>query len=202
VIRSESNRSSRAGSVIWWTSPRKRRSSARWATASACHVERSRPEHPRYHRHRPEVRTRSPAEDTRCPTRISTETLRPCTTSAAMTPAGGDGVIPPDLDGRLLRNGPNPAVVPTDETDYHWFAGDGMIHAISLAGGKATAIAIAGCDQGPGSQVGDTGTHRSGRTRRRQGQHPCHPPRWHHPRPGGIGISPCPVGATGPGPCP
>jgi carotenoid cleavage dioxygenase len=48
------------------------------------------------------------------------------------------GVIPPDLDGRLLRNGPNPAVVPTDESEYHWFAGDGMIHAVSLSGGRAT----------------------------------------------------------------
>ena len=48
------------------------------------------------------------------------------------------GVVPPDLNGRLLRNGPNPAVVADDEADYHWFSGDGMIHAISLAGGKAT----------------------------------------------------------------
>jgi carotenoid cleavage dioxygenase len=48
------------------------------------------------------------------------------------------GAIPPDLDGRLLRNGPNPAVLPADQADYHWFGGDGMIHAISLAGGKAT----------------------------------------------------------------
>jgi carotenoid cleavage dioxygenase-like enzyme len=48
------------------------------------------------------------------------------------------GVIPPDLDGRLLRNGPNPVIVPADQADYHWFSGDGMIHAISLAGGRAT----------------------------------------------------------------
>jgi carotenoid cleavage dioxygenase len=48
------------------------------------------------------------------------------------------GVIPPDLEGRLLRNGPDPAVVPPDQSEYHWFAGDGMIHAISLAGGRAT----------------------------------------------------------------
>ena len=47
------------------------------------------------------------------------------------------GFIPPDLDGRLLRNGPNPAVVPADESDYHWFSGDGMVHAVSLGGGKA-----------------------------------------------------------------
>lgn len=48
------------------------------------------------------------------------------------------GVVPPDLEGRLLRNGPNPAVIPADDTDYHWFIGDGMVHAISLAGGQAT----------------------------------------------------------------
>jgi carotenoid cleavage oxygenase len=47
------------------------------------------------------------------------------------------GFVPPDLDGRLLRNGPNPAVLPADESEYEWLAGDGMIHAISLAGGKA-----------------------------------------------------------------
>ncbi len=47
------------------------------------------------------------------------------------------GVLPPDLEGRLLRNGPNPVVVPSDETAYHWFAGDGMIHAIGLGGGGA-----------------------------------------------------------------
>ena len=48
------------------------------------------------------------------------------------------GVLPPDLEGRLLRNGPNPVSVPADPADYHWFAGDGMVHAISLSGGRAT----------------------------------------------------------------
>ena len=47
------------------------------------------------------------------------------------------GVIPPDLTGRLLRNGPNPALLPKDENDYHWFAGDGMLHAITLSEGRA-----------------------------------------------------------------
>ncbi len=47
------------------------------------------------------------------------------------------GVVPPDLEGRLLRNGPNPAVLPADDSAYHWFSGDGMIHGISLAGGRA-----------------------------------------------------------------
>jgi carotenoid cleavage dioxygenase len=48
------------------------------------------------------------------------------------------GVVPPDLEGRLLRNGPNPVSLPEDHADYHWFAGDGMVHAIALSGGKAT----------------------------------------------------------------
>ena len=48
------------------------------------------------------------------------------------------GVVPPDLEGRLLRNGPNPVAPPADPADYHWFAGDGMVHAISLAGGRST----------------------------------------------------------------
>ncbi len=48
------------------------------------------------------------------------------------------GVIPPDLEGRLLRNGPDPALAPSDQDAYHWFSGDGMIHAVSLGGGRAT----------------------------------------------------------------
>jgi carotenoid cleavage dioxygenase len=47
------------------------------------------------------------------------------------------GVIPPDLCGRLLRNGPNPPLIPGDEADYHWFAGDGMLHGITLSEGRA-----------------------------------------------------------------
>jgi len=48
------------------------------------------------------------------------------------------GVVPPDLEGRLLRNGPNPVSVPADRSGYHWFSGDGMVHAVSLSGGRAT----------------------------------------------------------------
>jgi carotenoid cleavage dioxygenase len=48
------------------------------------------------------------------------------------------GVVPPDLEGVLLRNGPNPLTVPEDPADYHWFSGDGMLHGIWLRGGKAT----------------------------------------------------------------
>ena len=47
-----------------------------------------------------------------------------------------EGRIPVELEGRYLRNGPNPAVAPDPQT-YHWFTGDGMVHGLRLRGGKA-----------------------------------------------------------------
>lgn len=46
------------------------------------------------------------------------------------------GEIPRDLNGTFYRNGPNPAYEPAGR--YHWFDGDGMIHAISLRDGRAS----------------------------------------------------------------
>lgn len=46
------------------------------------------------------------------------------------------GRIPPELDGRYLRIGPNPLTPPNPAT-HHWFTGDGMIHGLRLKGGKA-----------------------------------------------------------------
>jgi carotenoid cleavage dioxygenase len=46
------------------------------------------------------------------------------------------GAIPAALDGRYLRIGPNPAG-PVDPATHHWFTGDGMVHGLSLEGGKA-----------------------------------------------------------------
>lgn len=43
------------------------------------------------------------------------------------------GSIPPALNGRFLRNGPNPKNGWSD----HWFLGNGMIHGIELENGKA-----------------------------------------------------------------
>jgi carotenoid cleavage dioxygenase len=40
------------------------------------------------------------------------------------------------LNGRYLRNGPNPAT-PQDPARYHWFVGDGMVHGLRLRDGKA-----------------------------------------------------------------
>lgn len=43
------------------------------------------------------------------------------------------GTIPPSLRGRYIRNGANPI---TGESD-HWFLGNGMLHGVELAGGRA-----------------------------------------------------------------
>ncbi len=47
-----------------------------------------------------------------------------------------EGRLPPELQGRYLRNGPNP-VGPVDPATYHWFTGDGMVHGIRLRDGRA-----------------------------------------------------------------
>ena len=46
------------------------------------------------------------------------------------------GTIPRHLDGRYLRNGPNPARA-VEPATYHWFTGDGMVHGLRLRDGKA-----------------------------------------------------------------
>ncbi|GAA0317565.1 carotenoid oxygenase family protein [Streptomyces polychromogenes] len=45
-----------------------------------------------------------------------------------------EGTLPPELTGRLVRNGhnPKPGVTPT-----HWFKGSGMVHGIRLRDGRA-----------------------------------------------------------------
>ena len=46
------------------------------------------------------------------------------------------GEIPRELNGTYYRNGPNPAFEPAAR--YHWFDGDGMIHAIRFEDGRAS----------------------------------------------------------------
>jgi carotenoid cleavage dioxygenase-like enzyme len=45
------------------------------------------------------------------------------------------GTIPPQLSGVYMRNGANPQFAPLGR--YHWFDGDGMVHAVYLDGGTA-----------------------------------------------------------------
>jgi carotenoid cleavage dioxygenase-like enzyme len=47
-----------------------------------------------------------------------------------------EGALPPELSGDYIRNGPNP---PPGSSVAHLFFGDGMLHGIRIAGGKATA---------------------------------------------------------------
>ncbi|MFT7219035.1 MAG: carotenoid cleavage dioxygenase-like enzyme [Candidatus Azotimanducaceae bacterium] len=47
------------------------------------------------------------------------------------------GEIPTDIAGHFLRVGPNPYFVP-DESKYHIFDGDGMIHGVHIKAGQAT----------------------------------------------------------------
>lgn len=46
------------------------------------------------------------------------------------------GEIPRDLNGLYVRNGPNPKYAPQGR--YHWFDGDGMLHAVHIRDGKAS----------------------------------------------------------------
>jgi carotenoid cleavage dioxygenase len=46
------------------------------------------------------------------------------------------GHLPAELNGRYLRNGPNPLTVDNPET-HHWFVGDGMVHGVRLRDGQA-----------------------------------------------------------------
>jgi carotenoid cleavage dioxygenase len=46
-----------------------------------------------------------------------------------------EGTLPPGLKGTLYRNGPNPQFDPRD-ANYHWFVGDGMLHAFTVEDGK------------------------------------------------------------------
>lgn len=60
---------------------------------------------------------------------------RPMTEELTLVDLAVEGVIPPELDGRYVRIGPNP--VNADPRTYHFFTGDGMMHGIRIADGRA-----------------------------------------------------------------
>ena len=45
------------------------------------------------------------------------------------------GRLPAELNGRYLRNGPNPLGL--DDPNYHWFLGAGMVHGVRIRDGRA-----------------------------------------------------------------
>jgi carotenoid cleavage dioxygenase len=48
-----------------------------------------------------------------------------------------EGALPTELSGSLYRVGPNPQYVPRDN-NYHWFSGDGMVHAFHIDKGRVS----------------------------------------------------------------
>jgi carotenoid cleavage dioxygenase len=59
----------------------------------------------------------------------------PVADEVTVTDLAVTGTIPTWLDGRYLRNGPNP--MNTDPATYHWFTGEGMVHGVRLRDGQA-----------------------------------------------------------------
>ena len=49
-----------------------------------------------------------------------------------------EGGIPQDLYGSFYRNGPDPQFPPLGQ--YHWFGGDGMVHAFHFENGKISYL--------------------------------------------------------------
>lgn len=57
------------------------------------------------------------------------------------------GKVPSDLYGTYLYNTPNPYLPDSDTKRSHWFAGDGMVHAITLGPGKDGKGSINYCNR-------------------------------------------------------
>ena len=78
-------------------------------------------------------RWRLPPRDVSHP--LLTGIHQPMTEELTLTDLVVEGAIPLELDGRYVRIGPNP--VDPDPRSYHFFTGDGMLHGIRIAGGRA-----------------------------------------------------------------
>ncbi len=99
------------------------------------------------------------------------------------------GAIPPELRGLYLRNGPNPR----SGESPHWFFGDGMVHGVALADGKAKWYRNRWVRTRPYLEGGESGdpdpTRRQRGPHGRQGKHQYHWPRRSGPGPGGELVS-------------
>ena len=61
---------------------------------------------------------------------------RPLREEVTVTELAVTGTIPDHLDGRYVRNGPNPVVDP-DQAAYDFFLGAGMVHGVRIRDGRA-----------------------------------------------------------------
>lgn len=63
-----------------------------------------------------------------------TGNFRPVTSELTAFDLPVTGLIPDELDGLFVRNGPNPV----SGTSSHWFLGNGMVHGVRLCDGRAS----------------------------------------------------------------
>ena len=68
--------------------------------------------------------------------RYLTDNYGPVAEEVTTTNLRVTGEIPRELNGRYLRNGPNP-LGPIDAAKHHWFSGHGMVHGVRLGNGRA-----------------------------------------------------------------
>lgn len=59
----------------------------------------------------------------------------PIEEEVSVTQLAVTGQIPAELNGQLLRIGPNP--IAADPASHHWFLGNGMVHGVQLREGRA-----------------------------------------------------------------
>lgn len=78
-------------------------------------------------------KSRLPPRD--APHPLLTGIHEPMTEELTLTDLTVEGTIPPELDGRYVRIGPNP--VAADPRSYHFFTGDGMLHGFRIQDGQA-----------------------------------------------------------------
>ena len=78
-------------------------------------------------------RWRLPPRDASHP--LLTGIHEPMTEELTLERLAVEGTIPPELDGRYVRIGPNPAAA--DPRTYHFFTGDGMLHGVRIRDGRA-----------------------------------------------------------------
>ena len=65
------------------------------------------------------------------------QNFAPVVDEVAVTDLQVTGTIPVELNGRYVRNGPNPVAASPDS--YHWFTGDGMLHGVDIRDGRAVS---------------------------------------------------------------
>lgn len=70
--------------------------------------------------------------------------LAPVPDELTVTDLPVTGSLPAGLEGRYVRNGPNPPQG-ADPATQHWFLGTGMVHGVRLSGAGPSGTATGSC---------------------------------------------------------